>query len=85
MGMAAKLASFEGWMKTNVEDTKAFDVFRANGNEIIRLPPEAKAAAVQKSHEWAEKKAKDNPFFAKVLASQRAFEKQWDESDKVQK
>ena len=85
MAMAAKLASFEGWMRTNFEDTKAFDVFRANGNEIIRLPPEAKAAAVQKSHEWAERKAKDNPFFAKVLASQRAFEKQWDESDKVQR
>ena len=82
MAMAAKLASFEGFMRTNYEDMKAFDVFRANGNEIIRLPPEAKTMAVQKAHEWAEKKAKDNPFFAKVLASQRAFDKAWDETDK---
>jgi TRAP-type mannitol/chloroaromatic compound transport system substrate-binding protein len=82
MAYAAKLTSLEGYMKTNVNDTKAFDVFRANGNEIIRLPPEAKAEARARSIEWARGKAKENPFFAKVLDSQLAFEKAWEESDK---
>ncbi|MCC7272972.1 MAG: TRAP transporter substrate-binding protein DctP [Alphaproteobacteria bacterium] len=80
--LAAKITSLEGWMKTNVADAKAFDVFRANGNEIIRLSDADRAEAHRKSIEWAEKKAKDNPWFAKVLASQREFEKTWQESDK---
>ncbi|MFO1363625.1 MAG: TRAP transporter substrate-binding protein DctP [Burkholderiales bacterium] len=75
----AKLVTFESWLRIGEEDAKALDFYRKAGNTIIELDPEVQFAARKIGLEWADRVAKENkyPWFAKTLASQKAFDAQW--------
>ncbi len=74
---AAKMVTFETWTRIGHEDAKALDFYRKAGNEIIVLDAAVQKQAKQLGIAWAENVAKDNPWFAKILKSQREFEKLW--------
>ena len=75
--LAAKLVTFESWTRIGNEDAKALDFFRKEGNEIIELDVSVQKEAKRIANEWADQVAKENPWFAKVIESQRAFELLW--------
>lgn len=75
--LAAKLVTFESWTRIGHEDAKALDFFRKEGNEIIELDVSVQKEAKRIANEWADQVAKENPWFAKVIESQRAFELLW--------
>ncbi len=77
---AARLTTFDSWLTIGQEDAKALDFYRAQGNEIIELDPEVQYAARDIADKWADGVAAGNPWFAKVLENQRAFEKLWAEA-----
>ena len=74
---AARLTTFDSWLRIGEEDSKALDFYRKAGNEIIELDPEVQYRTREIADAWAEKQGQANPWFAKVLASQREFEKRW--------
>ena len=74
---AAKLVTFETWTRIGEEDAKALDFYRKEGNEIIELDPSVQIQARKIADAWADKVAADDPWFAKVLKSQRDFEALW--------
>lgn len=76
--LAAKLVTLESWMKIGDEDAKALEFFKKEGNEIIELDAEVQQQAKDLALKWAEAQAKENPWFDKVLKSQRAYEKLWE-------
>ena len=76
--LAAKLVTVESWMKIGHEDAKALEFFKKEGNEVIELDPAVQKQAKELALKWAEEQAKDNPWFAKVLKSQLAYEKLWE-------
>ena len=76
--LAAKLVTVESWMKIGHEDAKALEFFKKEGNEVIELDPAVQKQAKELALKWAEAQAKDNPWFAKVLKSQLAYEKLWE-------
>ena len=82
---AAKLTTFESWTRIGQEDAKSLDVYRQAGNEIIELAPEVQYETKRVAMEWAAKQAEKNAWFKKVLDSQIAFEKQWQDADRWRK
>jgi TRAP-type mannitol/chloroaromatic compound transport system substrate-binding protein len=74
---AAKLVTFETWTKIGQEDAKALDFYRKQGNEIIVLDADVQKRVKAMAGEWADGVAKSDPWFAKVLKSQREFEALW--------
>jgi TRAP-type C4-dicarboxylate transport system substrate-binding protein len=80
--LTAKLVTFETFTRIGQEDAKALDFFRKQGNEIVELDPEVQYAARERGHAWADRTKAGNAWFAKVLQSQREFEKLWSEAPK---
>jgi TRAP-type mannitol/chloroaromatic compound transport system substrate-binding protein len=78
--MAAKIVTFETWTRIGQEDAKALEFYKKEGNEVIVLDADVQRKAKKLGLEWADKQAKDNPWFAKVLKSQREFEKLWSQA-----
>ena len=78
--LAAKIVTFETWTRIGQEDAKALEFYKKEGNEIIVLDADVQRKAKKLGLEWADKQAKDNPWFAKVLKSQREFEKLWSQA-----
>ena len=78
--LAAKIVTFETWTRIGQEDAKALEFYKKEGNEIIVLDADVQRKAKKLALEWADKQAKDNPWFAKVLKSQREFEKLWSQA-----
>lgn len=78
----AKEACLMGTYKSEYENAYALRKFQEYGVEIIRLPKEDLDKLKAMSKEWADEMAAKDPFFAKVLASQRKFlsdYKEWEE------
>jgi TRAP-type mannitol/chloroaromatic compound transport system substrate-binding protein len=75
--LTAKLVTFETFTRIGHEDAKALEFFRKNGNEIVELDPEVQYAVRERGHAWADKTKAGNPWFDKVLKSQRDFETLW--------
>ena len=73
----AKLVTFESWLRIGQEDAKALDFYKKAGNQVIELDAEVQYAARKIGLDWADKTAKENPWFAKVHASQKEFEALW--------
>lgn len=73
----ARSVTIDSWIKVGVEDAKALEFFRKAGNQIIELDVKVQREARKIGLAWADKMASANPGFAKVLASQRDFEKGW--------
>ena len=78
---AARLTTFDSWLTIGQEDAKALDFYREQGNEIIELDPEVQYAVKDIAVAWADGVATGNPWFAKVLQSQRDFEALWSEAN----
>lgn len=74
---AAFLTTMDSWLTIGEEDAKALRFYREQGNEIIELAPEVQYRAHEAGIAWAEEKAKDNPWFARVLKSQMDFADLW--------
>jgi TRAP-type mannitol/chloroaromatic compound transport system substrate-binding protein len=79
---AAFMTTMNTWLTIGQEDAKALEFFRSQGNEIIELDPEVQYKAREAGLAWAEEKAKDNEWFAKVLASQKEFDALWKDANK---
>jgi TRAP-type mannitol/chloroaromatic compound transport system substrate-binding protein len=80
---AAKLVTFESWLKIGHEDAKSLDFYKKAGNTIIELDAEVQFAGRKIGNDWADRVAKEGkyPWFAKVLKSQQDFETQWKGSE----
>jgi TRAP-type mannitol/chloroaromatic compound transport system substrate-binding protein len=74
---AATLTTLESWLTIGQEDAKALQFFREQGNEIIELDAEVQIEARAAGLAWAEGVAAQNPWFARVLESQTAFDELW--------
>lgn len=74
---AAKLVTFESWLRIGQEDAKALEFFKQQGNEIIELEPEVQFEARRVGQKWAEGQAQKNEWFARVLKSQEEFQELW--------
>lgn len=74
---AAFQTTMESWLTIGQEDAKALAFFKEQGNEIIELDAEVQYKAREAGLAWAEEKAKDNPWFRRVLDSQNEFAKLW--------
>jgi TRAP-type mannitol/chloroaromatic compound transport system substrate-binding protein len=74
---AARLVTFESWLRTGQDDAKALDFYRKAGNEIIELAPEVQYKAREVALAWAQKQAAQNAWFKRVLDSQLGFEAMW--------
>lgn len=79
---AAFMTTMNSWLTIGQEDAKALEFFRKQGNEVIELSPEVQYSAREAGLAWADEKAKDNAWFAKVLDSQKAFSKLWMDANK---
>lgn len=79
---AAKLATFDSYMKIGVEDLAAMQTFRDYGNEIVQLSPKLIQQYREYGREWAtqkaaEQKAKGNLWMEKFLDSYVKFQETW--------
>ncbi|MDH3240689.1 MAG: TRAP transporter substrate-binding protein DctP [Alphaproteobacteria bacterium] len=79
---AAKLVTFETWTRIGQEDAKALEFFRTSGNEIIELDEDVQKQTKKLATEWAEKQAKENPWFEKAWRSQVEFETLWKDASR---
>ncbi len=71
--LAAKLTTLESWLRIGVEDAKALDFFRSEGNEIIELSEEVQVKAREIAVDWANEQAAENEWFDRLWSSQREF------------
>jgi len=74
---AAKLVTFESWLKIGNEDAKALAFYEEAGNEIIELDESVQVEAKKIADKWAAEQAKENDWFAKTWESQEKFEDAW--------
>jgi TRAP-type mannitol/chloroaromatic compound transport system substrate-binding protein len=74
---ATKVTTLLSWTKIGVLDMGAMEVFKKRGNIIIELTPEVQAAAFKLGMEWADAHAAKDPWFKKILDSQRKFAEGW--------
>lgn len=79
--LAAKLVTLESWMTIGDEDARALQYYRDNGNEVIVLDDSVKRKVKDIAGAWADVQAEDNPWFARVLEAQRAYEQLWLEAE----
>jgi len=79
---AARLVTFESWLRTGQDDAKALDFYRKAGNEVIELAPEVQYKAREVALAWAQKQAAQNLWFKQVLDSQLTFEALWSNSER---
>ncbi len=82
---AAFMTTMNSWLTIGQNDAKALEFFKEQGNEIIQLDPEVQYEAREAGLKWAEGVAKDNPWFKKVLDSQKAFSALWSQADDYRK
>jgi TRAP-type mannitol/chloroaromatic compound transport system substrate-binding protein len=84
---AAKLVTFESWLRIGQEDAKALDFYKKAGNEIIELDAEVQYAARKIGLDWADKTAKEgkHKWFARVHKSLQDFDTQWKNAESWRK
>lgn len=76
--LASKLTSYEYWTKSGADDIDALEVYQSSGNEIIILDDSVKTQVYDLAQNWADKEAEQNPWFSKILKSQRKFVSLWE-------
>lgn len=80
--LAAKLVTFESWLRIGHEDAKALQFYREAGNEIIELDKEVQVAVKKQAIEWGKKQAEENEWFRKAYESQLAYEELWKDASR---
>ena len=73
--LAGKITALDAWMRYADKDADAFNSFLKFGNKIVELDADFVAKARQATVEWANKQAKKNKWFAKVMAHQQAYQR----------
>ena len=74
---AAEATSLRMLCYIDYQDLLAMDKLKAYGTKMHKLPEALQKEVVKKANELYDRKAKEDPFFAKVLASQRDFLKKY--------
>lgn len=77
----AALKSMTDWA---MEDAAAVEFFKSKGVQVIKLDPEVVAEIKQLGQAVFDEQAQKDPFYAKVLKSQRDFHAKWKEYDSLQ-
>jgi len=77
---AAFKTTMDSWLTIGQEDAEALAFFREQGNEVIELDPEVQYEAREAGLAWAEEQAEGNPWFKRVLESQKEFADLWKDS-----
>ena len=75
---AAKSTTLEGWVHGIKEDMFALKKFKEYGTQFVKISPEVAAEIKKRAEALYDQKAAKDPFFAKVLKSQRDFLKEYD-------
>lgn len=76
--LAAKITLLEVWMDFNNADVDALAKFREEGAEIIVVDAEFVRRAKEETRRWEDETAEtENPWFRRVLESQRQFVERW--------
>lgn len=81
---ALRESTFRSMTKTIIEDAEAVKFFKTKGVDIIKLSPEVLATLKTKVTKVLDEQAAKNPFYAKVLNSQREFHKNWQAYNELQ-
>lgn len=71
--LAGQLNVYESWQNGVAADLVAFQTFEKGPNVIIHLNKEFIDTALKETHKWADEQAAKDPWFKKVLDSQRAY------------
>jgi len=74
---ATRAAALDAWTDYANEDMEALRKYREYGTQIIKLSPETLARVKKLAQELLEKKAAENPTFAKVYESFKRFREKW--------
>ena len=75
--VAASASSFQMLNALDYSDVVAMGKMKAYGVKAFELPDEVQKEVVKVANELYDEKAKQDPFFAKVLNNQRSFLKQY--------
>ncbi|MGR0278687.1 TRAP transporter substrate-binding protein DctP [Marinomonas dokdonensis] len=70
---AAKLSVFDSWLASSYADLAAYEELKSGKNEIVKLDPSFITKVLEETTAWEDENAAKNPWFSKVLNSQRAF------------
>lgn len=70
---AAKLSLFDSWLAASYADLGAYKELVEGDNEIVRLDPAFITKILDETRQWEDEHAADNPWFKRVLTSQREF------------
>ncbi len=70
---AAKLSVFDSWLAASYADLDAYKELVEGDNEIVRLSPEFQSAILEATRQWEDEHAANNPWFKRILTSQREF------------
>jgi TRAP-type mannitol/chloroaromatic compound transport system substrate-binding protein len=74
---AAKATTLESWGHCIMEDSKALQKFKENGNVFVKLSPQFIQEFKKLAEQLYAEKSKKDPFFAKVYNSQQAMVKEY--------
>jgi len=77
MKISAEAVSIRMLAYLDYQDVLAMDKLKEYGTKMHRIPDSLQKEIVKKANELYDQKAKDDPFFAKVLAHQREFLKKF--------
>ena len=81
--IAGQVTTFNFYQQVGNDDAAAYKRYIDAGNEIVVVDNDVIAKAKELAFAWADKIAAEegpNSWFAKVLANQRAYQKQWESS-----
>jgi len=67
----------DNWLWTEKKNMEAMEFFKEKGITVVEMDPEAVKTLVKWAHEYLDKRAAKDPFFAKVWESQKAFGAKW--------
>ncbi|RLB14036.1 MAG: hypothetical protein DRG63_09190 [Deltaproteobacteria bacterium] len=81
---ALKEAALKSMTEWTVQDAAAVEFFKSKGVKIITLSPDVVAEIKRLGKIVFDEHAKKDPFYAKVLNSQREFHKKWQAYKKLQ-
>ncbi len=70
---SAKLSVFDSWLASSYADLAAYQELKDGKNEIVNLDPSFITKILEETMAWEDENAAKNPWFAKVLTSQRKF------------
>lgn len=74
---AGKIGIIETWLEGEYLNIKALEEFEKKGAQRVVMEKAAVEEMIKWADEWMDKKAQEDPFFAKVRASQKEFSKKW--------